>query len=215
MLRVGKALVVKIDAGVSWVIRAWSRLTVLALKALQSGPRLDQGPSEGEGLSRDQTLRASLAPDRLKSPLRDLNRELFFPVCGKHGDIANRIVYPQPHVWAEPEIVIDLLREVPLATHQEQQLQRQDAQNLQPVAPRVNCVASGSQLSKLRIERAPDSLQPMILAVTLPRRFVPEDQRLLTVCSALPALSCTNSHRLTFSVRQREAFRLPKSLKVI
>jgi hypothetical protein len=103
---------------------------VLALEALEAGPRLDQRAVNGEVLVREQVPLPRLGHHPIEKGARHLLAEQALPVLREHRGIPDRVVHLQAHEPAIQQVVVELFHQLPLAPDRVQHLQQQGAQQL-------------------------------------------------------------------------------------
>jgi hypothetical protein len=131
------------------------------------GAGLERGTVDGEVLLGQQAPRIRLAHHPCREGIRDRGHQESVPAFGNSGRIPHRLIGAQAYKPPKQQVVVELLRQPPLAANGLQQLQQQRSRQPQgrdrgPTGRPVQGGGAGRELDQNPIEQRPDGAVRMI-----------------------------------------------------
>src|SRR5437764_5568890 len=120
----------KVDRRIPWVFGWRGLIVVLAAKALEAGPRLEQRPIDGEMLVGEEVGSARLRQDGMQERRGDVALQQPITILAERRRRPDRIVHPEVNEPAKQYAVVDLLHQQPLAADRVEILEQQRTEEL-------------------------------------------------------------------------------------
>ena len=151
--------------------------TILGPEALLRRPGLDPRAVHREVLVGHVLLRPLV--DLGEEPLRHLRGQQTVAVLGEHRVVPHRIVHAEPDEPPEQQVVVDLLHQLPFASHRKEHLQQQRAQHLlrshrRPSRPCIQRIELRAQRPQNIVRDLPHPTQRMLRRHPLLQRHIAE-----------------------------------------